>query len=593
MYLELALASNFSGLLEQLNQKKPDPKRLITGEGTTLMHYIARYNPTNYELGRADQQQTRKKKQGREKGGAGDAVAVAVANLGVIRQVFHYCLAEGCYIGQPNMDGITPLHDAAFRGCPELVQMLVELRAPLNSPTKRGDTPLMFAARAGRRESALVLLRAGADCLASGNEGTCMDLAGSAGMQELIQPFYESQQAQKREPVIYARFFADLPEEVKEQIRRLGITEEQAARHYKATLHIIRQVKGIKVLMFPPLFEMGLVRKEDVFTCYRLLEQSARGGFGSIFVGKKRSQPSTSSPSLNSSDRQSSSSSSTSSSNSTTPSSSSSPSTSLNARSHARYAMKEIKCKTQKDVKRALREVSILARIHHPNVVRFEEAFFLHNQFWVIQEYLQGGSLKLVLDTVVLEEKFMAHITTCLLRALTYVHSIGLVHRDVKPSNIMLTLAGDVKLIDFGLCLDVSMGPVIHRAGTCWYMAPEVILGRAHSYPVDIWSAGITVYEMCGSGPPFVDFGEAMSLFKTATGETPRLKNPSRFSPLLSDMLERCFKFDPEDRAEAFRLIEHPWITSNICNPADVEEMVARIFLANTISSVMSGQRAS
>ena len=221
----------------------------------------------------------------------------------------------------------------------------------------------------------------------------------------------------------------------------------------------------------------------------------------------------------------------------------------------------------------------------------FEEAYFLHNQFWVVQEYLHGGSLKTVLDSAVLQERFIAHVALCLLRALSYLHSSGLVHRDVKPSNVMLTLSGEVKLIDFGLCLDVSMGPVIHRAGTCWYMAPEVILAHQHAYPADIWSAGITIYEMCGSGPPFSQFGEAQSLFRTATGEIPRLKNPSQFSPLLSDLLERCFKFDPDDRAEAFRLIEHPWITSNQCSPAYIEEIVARIFLASAISSVMSGPR--
>lgn len=427
----------------------------------------------------------------------------------------------------------------------------------MNVCARNGDTPLIYAVRMDRCDVAELLLRAGADASLVGIDGSCVQLAQSQRMRDITQPFFDSHESRKAEKIVYARCYAELPRPIKDHLNKLGIGEEQAVRHFKTTIHIYRQITGQKILMFVPPSEAALVRKDDVSKYYQVFEQAAKGGFGAIFVAKRSSK----SPRI---DTQA-------------------------AWTGVRYAIKEIKCKTQKDYKRALREVTILARVDHPNIVRFEEAFYHNNSFWVVQEYLHGGSLKNVLDNVRLEERFIAHISQKLFLALAYLHSRGLAHRDVKPSNVMLSTRGEVKLIDFGLCLDVSMGPVIHRAGTCWYMPPEVIRARQHSYPADIWSVGITILEMCQNAPPFAVFGEAGSLFRTAIGEIPSLKHPSQFSAALQDLLDQCLQLEPEARGEAYRLAAHPWLISAACPTSAIEEMLQKIFLANVISAVMSG----
>lgn len=534
------------------------------------------------------------------------------------------------------MDGATPLHEAALVGWGPMIQLLIHFQAPLNAANKKGETPLIYACRAGHTEAVAILLRAGADPLLSSQNGNCLDISPPGSLiRDLVEPFFKEQASEpvpgvRREKIICARFYKDLPPWVKQQLTRMGISEEQATKHFKATIHIFRQVTGTRILLFPPLSEMGLVRRDDVYKHYRFLDQVAKGGFGAIFLAKrKRSSsipPTERAPSLSTIPTQptgrvtgasstgttttvgglsinppssvisittptgsaTASGSGTNNSSKGQSKSSSSGSTSGSIRG-VRYAIKEIKCRTSKDIKRALREVAILARVNHPNIVHFIEAFFQHNHFWLVQEFLQGGSLKAVLDHTTMEESLIAHITQKTIAALAFLHSRGFVHRDIKPSNIMLSILGEVKLIDFGLCLDVSMGPIIHRAGTCWYMPPEIILARQHSYPADIWSMGITIIEMCQNSPPFISFGEAGSLFRTATGEMPVLKNPAMYSAGLSDFLSQCLQFDPEQRTPAHRLLRNSWLVNTACSMSVVEDLVQRIFVTTALSSAITG----
>jgi Protein kinase domain/Ankyrin repeats (3 copies) len=481
--LDAAIGGNFGECVSLLESGVGDPMLAVSDRGTTVLHYLSRYKKKNFEHGEVDRRDftelvAQSARQEEELARTGE-------RLKELRRVVQLCLAKGADIAAKNADGVTSLHDAAFSGCAEVLHLLLNFHAPLDARNNAGETPLHFASRGNRVENARVLLTAGADATIKGHEGTCVDVATGEAMRELLEPFLECQKEQKRDSIVVARYYKDLPDKYKRLIGKMGISDEEATQHYKAVLHIVRQVSGTKIALFRPWSDMALVRREDVRRYYKFVERSARGGFGSVYfarplplrlssdghrsaaslvkdsigaanddddddddVGAAPSPMSQSVPASSSvpgsagarkgSDGASSSSSSAAAAATSSEMSGSTLSLLLDASERDRIdipesvAIKQIKCKTAKDVKRALREVTMLARLNHPNIVRFHEAFFMHNEFWLIQEYLQGGSLKTVLDCVRLDERQTAHIAHKVFRALAHLHARGLVHRDLK-----------------------------------------------------------------------------------------------------------------------------------------------------------------
>merc|ERR1711902_182581 len=121
--------------------------------------------------------------------------------------------------------------------------------------------------------------------------------------------------------------------------------------------------------------------------------------------------------------------------------------------------------------------------------------------------YLEGGSLTDIVTSLHLSEEQMATVCRQVLEALTYLHSQGVIHRDIKSDSILLSADGRVKLSDFGFCAQVSSEVPRRKSlvGTPYWMSPEVISRIPYGTEVDIWSLGIMMVEMLDGEPPYFD----------------------------------------------------------------------------------------
>lgn len=159
-------------------------------------------------------------------------------------------------------------------------------------------------------------------------------------------------------------------------------------------------------------------------------------------------------------------------------------------------------------LERFRREARAAAALHHPNITTIHDFWESGNRAYIVMEYVDGPELKEVLAVrKMLEPSLAMLIAIEVCRALAYAHGRGMVHRDIKPGNIMLSTAGDVKLTDFGIVL-VSESTELtvpgHMLGTPAYMSPEQITGQDVGPASDIFSLGTMLYEMVTGRRPFV-----------------------------------------------------------------------------------------
>ena len=221
-------------------------------------------------------------------------------------------------------------------------------------------------------------------------------------------------------------------------------------------------------------------------------------------------------------------------------------------------------------VTRFQREAEALARLDHPNVVRFYSFERQANSAFIVMDYVAGNTLRgrlmeaggpLPLDEVT---RIMRQITA----ALYYAHSQGYVHRDIKPGNIMFKEDGTALLSDFGIArvaegTTMTMGPI----GTPAYMSPEQILGRPVDARTDIYSLGVVLYEMVTGRRPFL--GET----GTGTSTTDRIRqehlhaqppDPRRFNPSLPpaavSVLMTALAKDPAQRFQDVISFGQAWL---------------------------------
>uniref|UniRef100_A0A3Q3VP40 non-specific serine/threonine protein kinase n=1 Tax=Mola mola TaxID=94237 RepID=A0A3Q3VP40_MOLML len=207
-------------------------------------------------------------------------------------------------------------------------------------------------------------------------------------------------------------------------------------------------------------------------------------------------------------------------------------------------------------------EVVIMRDYQHRNVVEMFKSALVEEELWVIMEYLQGGALTNIVSETRLSEEQIATVCEAVLQALAYLHSQGVIHRDIKSDSILLTLDGRVKLSDFGFCAQISKDIPKRKSlvGTPYWMAPEVISKSPYGTEVDIWSMGIMVVEMVDGEPPYFSETPVAAMKRLRDEVAPTVRNVSQISPVLKDFLDRMLTRDPLERASATDLLEHPFL---------------------------------
>uniref|UniRef100_A0A4W5N060 non-specific serine/threonine protein kinase n=1 Tax=Hucho hucho TaxID=62062 RepID=A0A4W5N060_9TELE len=254
-----------------------------------------------------------------------------------------------------------------------------------------------------------------------------------------------------------------------------------------------------------------------------------------------------------------------------------------NKETGALAAAKVIETKTEEELEDYMVEIDILAKCDHRYIVKLLDAFYHDAKLWIMIEFCPGGAVDatmLELDRGLMEPQIQV-ICRQTLEALVYLHSIKIIHRDLKAGNILLTLEGDIKLADFGV--SAKNTKTLQRRdsfiGTPYWMAPEVVMCETmkdapYDYKADIWSLGITLIELAQIEPPHHELNPMRVLLKIAKSEPPTLEQPNKWSREFKDFLKKSLDKNPESRPNAAQLLEHPFVCSVKTN-RPLRELVA------------------
>ncbi|XP_039293252.1 serine/threonine-protein kinase PAK mbt [Nilaparvata lugens] len=227
-----------------------------------------------------------------------------------------------------------------------------------------------------------------------------------------------------------------------------------------------------------------------------------------------------------------------------------------------KVAVKKMDLRKQQRRELLFNEVVIMRDYHHPNIVEMYESFLVGDELWVVMEFLEGGALTDIVTHARMDEQQIATVCKQCLKALAYLHSQGVIHRDIKSDSILLANDGRVKLSDFGFCAQVSQELPKRKSlvGTPYWMSPEVISRLPYGPEVDIWSLGIMLIEMVDGEPPFFNEPPLQAMRRIRDMPPPKLKNTLKVSPRLQGFLERLLVRDPGQRATAQELLQHPFL---------------------------------
>lgn len=219
--------------------------------------------------------------------------------------------------------------------------------------------------------------------------------------------------------------------------------------------------------------------------------------------------------------------------------------------------------RSNKELKGFRRECEIQRNLNHPNIIQMLESFETENEIVVITEFAHKELTSILSKAGFLPEEQVQHIVWDLVSALFYLHSNRVLHRDLKPQNILLDINNNAKLCDFGFARNMSRGTHVLTSikGTPLYMAPELIDEQPYDYTADLWSLGCIIYEMLMGTPPF-STNSILHLIRLITHE--QIQWPTFHSDLCISFLKGLLQKNPAKRITWEEILNHPFVKGHI-----------------------------
>ncbi|KAL7098548.1 hypothetical protein ACP275_09G023900 [Erythranthe tilingii] len=252
---------------------------------------------------------------------------------------------------------------------------------------------------------------------------------------------------------------------------------------------------------------------------------------------------------------------------------------------HRIIALKKINIFEKEKRQQLLTEIRTLCEAPcYQGLVQFYGAFYTPDsgQISIALEYMDGGSFAdIIRIRKTITEPILSSMVQKLLLGLSYLHGVQhLVHRDIKPANLLVNLKGEPKITDFGISagLEDSMAMCATFVGTVTYMSPERIRNESYSYPADIWSLGLALFE-CATGefPYTANEGPVNLMLQILDDPSPSLSGRN-FSSEFCSFVDACLRKDPIERPTAEKLLSHPFITMYEDSGINLETFVQSIF---------------
>ena len=238
----------------------------------------------------------------------------------------------------------------------------------------------------------------------------------------------------------------------------------------------------------------------------------------------------------------------------------------------AEYAIKLIdKTKFENKLQKDLfsREVEMMYKIKHPNIVRLYTHFEDESNCYIALEYIKKGNLYSYTQSMpnkVLDAASTANFVVDLVSSLYYLHNMTppIIHRDIKPENLLLGNNGHLKLTDFGGSNYLEGKVRYTTAGTQLYHSPEMLLKKGYDTRVDIWAIGVLIFELLVGRPPFVSDGQHSIEDNIVHG---RVNWPNSMKLLAKNLITKLLKLDPDQRPTLEEILQHQFILDYVQDP--------------------------
>ena len=205
-------------------------------------------------------------------------------------------------------------------------------------------------------------------------------------------------------------------------------------------------------------------------------------------------------------------------------------------------------------VARFMREATTAGRMEHPNIVQIHDVGYAEGRHFIVMQYVDGESLSTVVDELgAMEPRDAAQLAVGILRGLQHAHEQGIIHRDIKPDNVLITKGNEPKLLDFGLAIETEASLHITRdgmvVGTPYYLSPEQARGQKATPVCDVYATGITLYYLVTGKRPYVGATALAVLNKHIHEQAiPPMQHNSVVPKTLNDIILKMMAKKPEDR---------------------------------------------